>query len=171
MKQLIDSNLTNQLYRIIEATKPIWNYPNVSPIAKEQFMSIAVPSEELHKDSKHEFRGLLNDKQRNTIANLFDLGTCTNAMVYPPMSYMEWHTNSDMPGVRTYYTYTEKEAVFRYVDPNTGNIVDDYDNIGWTRRSFTIDPQRPLWHTIWTEGVRFSFGFNNALPNVGTASK
>jgi hypothetical protein len=73
---------------------------------------------------------------------------------------MLWHTNSDDPGTRIYYTYSNKLSIFRYIDKDTGQIVDDIDNVGWTARKFDItDESNPFWHTIWTSSLRFSFGF------------
>lgn len=80
----------------------------------------------------------------------------TNSMVYPPKSLMHWHTNGDNPGKRTYIIYTKNPGIFRYRNIETGEIIDDYDNVGWTQRSFMT----PMWHCVWANGVRFSFGFN-----------
>lgn len=92
--------------------------------------------------------------------NTVNAKTITNAIIYAPNSCMTWHTNSDDPGTRIYYSYTTKLSIFRYIDKTTGQIVDDIDNIGWTARRFDItDESNPLWHTIWTSGIRFSFGF------------
>jgi len=82
----------------------------------------------------------------------------TNCLVYYPNSFMHWHTNSDNPGIRTYYTYSLGYSLFRYIDND--NIIDDVDSVGWTVRQFAVDIKKPLWHTIWSSGFRFSFGFN-----------
>ena len=87
------------------------------------------------------------------------IDSSTNNLVYNPMSCMGWHTNSNHVGLRTYYTYTQGKAIFRYID-NNGVIEDDYDELGkWNVRQFLIDDKDKLWHTVWTEKVRFSFGF------------
>jgi hypothetical protein len=87
-----------------------------------------------------------------------------NAMVYNPMSLMRWHTNSNAPGLRHYFTYTTGRAIFRWRHPETGEVFDEIDKIGWTHRTFFINPSQLLWHTIWTEKVRLSFGFNSEVP-------
>lgn len=87
----------------------------------------------------------------------------TNALVYNPMSFMRWHTNSNAPGRRHYFTFTEGEAIFRWRHPVTGKIFDEIDERGWTYRTFIISPAQPVWHTIWTEKVRLSFGFNSSV--------
>lgn len=95
-----------------------------------------------------------------------DLGydSNTGCFIYNRMSSMGWHTNSDSVGERMYITFTMGDSVFRYKDPDTGEIVDDYDEKGgWTIRQFTIPKGKPLWHTIWSEKPRFSFGFKRAI--------
>jgi hypothetical protein len=86
-----------------------------------------------------------------------------NSIVYNPMSFMRWHTNSNVPGLRHYFTYTTGRAIFRWRHPKTGEIFDEIDGDGWTYRTFLISPTRPVWHTIWTEKVRLSFGFNSLI--------
>lgn len=86
----------------------------------------------------------------------------TNAMVYPPHSFMQWHTNSDEEGERTYFVFTVRSGKFVYIDPDTGERKEDYDAVGWTQRVFNVDAKKPLWHCVWADGMRFSFGFNKA---------
>ena len=94
---------------------------------------------------------------------ILDAKECTNAVLYPPNSIMDWHTNRDSIGERIYYVYNLKRGVFKYVDPDTKEIVVDYDNPGWTCRRFKIEYDRPLWHSVWSEGKRFAFGFNTHM--------
>jgi hypothetical protein len=77
----------------------------------------------------------------------------TNSMIYLPETLMRWHTNSDNPGVRRYYTFTRGDAWFAWVDEE-GNVKYDKDNAGWTVREF----KAPIWHSIYTSQLRFSFG-------------
>jgi hypothetical protein len=83
----------------------------------------------------------------------------TNAMVYGPMSAMFWHTNSNRPGTRVYYTFSLGDSVFRYRDPDTMEIREDWDDRGWTTREFDVTETNPLWHSVWTSCTRLSFGF------------
>jgi hypothetical protein len=92
-----------------------------------------------------------------------------NAVVYNPMSFMRWHTNSNSPGLRHYFTYTTGRAIFRWRHPKTGEIFDEIDGKGWTYRTFVISPTQPVWHTIWTEKVRLSFGFNSSYAAAQTS--
>lgn len=103
------------------------------------------------------------DKYISAAGHLLGATQCTNAIIYPAMSIMAWHTNVDMPGIRTYYTYTEGRAIFRYY--LDGKYYEDEDDAGWTARQFVIDPEKPLWHTIWTEKHRYAFGFNAPFKN------
>jgi hypothetical protein len=79
---------------------------------------------------------------------------------YPPGGYMGWHTNSAHPGWRLYITHAEEpgRSFFRYQDPESGEIVTRMDE-AWDFRIFRIDPARPLWHAVYSETNRFSFGF------------
>jgi len=85
---------------------------------------------------------------------------CTNTMYYTPNSCIDWHTNSDNEGTRIYILFTSKPGIFRYKDPTTGEIVDDYDNVGWTQREFKVDKENPLWHCVYAPATRFAYGFN-----------
>lgn len=100
---------------------------------------------------------------RNTkqIMKASNCDSCTNTFIYEPNEVMGWHTNSDMEGIRVYYTYTYNgSSVFRYRDPNTKEIIDSWDTPGvWMQREFVISKDKPLWHTIATTGWRISYGF------------
>jgi hypothetical protein len=93
----------------------------------------------------------------------------TNAIAYNPMSFMRWHTNSNVPGLRHYFTHTTGRAIFRWRHPKTGEIFDEIDGEGWTYRTFVISPTQPVWHTIWTDKVRLSFGFNSPYAAAQTS--
>jgi hypothetical protein len=106
----------------------------------------------------------LEDSSLRKAIELLGADKCTNAFIYPPSTILDWHTNSNDPGIRTYYTYSIKQSIFKYIDPDTGATVLDEDHIGrWTCRSFLITAEKPLWHTVWSEGVRFAFGFSTYL--------
>jgi hypothetical protein len=85
---------------------------------------------------------------------------CTNLLYYAANSVMTWHTNSENPGKRIYILYTSRPGIFRYKDPYTGEIIDDYDYIGWTQREFIVHPEKLLWHCVYSPAPRFSYGFN-----------
>lgn len=80
--------------------------------------------------------------------------------LYPPGGYMSWHTNSQKPGWRLYINYAEEpgKSFFRYLDPESGEIVTSYDR-QWNFRFFRIDPAKPFWHTVYSDTYRYSLGF------------
>jgi len=79
---------------------------------------------------------------------------------YPPAGYMGWHTNAQRPGWRCYVTYADEPGMsfFRYRDPTSGSIVTSVDG-RWTFRMFRVDRRRPLWHAVYSDTNRFSFGY------------
>jgi hypothetical protein len=79
---------------------------------------------------------------------------------YPPGSHMAWHTNNKAPGWRVYLTHTKEpgRSFFRYRDPLTGEIFTTMDN-RWDLRVFRVDPAQSLWHAVYSETDRFSFGY------------
>jgi hypothetical protein len=79
---------------------------------------------------------------------------------YPSGSHMAWHTNNKAPGWRVYLTHTTEpgRSFFRYRDPMTGEIFTTMDN-RWDLRIFRVDPAQSLWHAVYSETDRFSFGY------------
>jgi hypothetical protein len=140
-------------------------FPEYKRYSEQDFYSLPIPLNDIEKHKGSQGFMPLKSNVNSVLISLcvreLNATTCTNAIVYGPQSIMDWHTNSNNIGYRTYYTFTNRKAVFRYVDPSTKCIVNNYDNIGWTVRRFKIDKKNLLWHSIWTEGIRFSFGFNS----------
>lgn len=132
---------------------------------KKQFYEQQVPTQDITNPTPDPNNGFTTIYPKNGIkvvacARLLGARRCTNALLYPEMSIMDWHTNSNDVGTRIYYTFTEGEAIFRYIDFD-GIEKEDHDNVGmWTVRSFPISNKNLLWHTIWTEKKRYAFGFN-----------
>lgn len=90
-----------------------------------------------------------------------------NALFFSPNSRMPWHTNSDCPGMRTYFSYSIKGgAIFRYWDVDKQEAVDQVEPAGWVKRTFFI-PEAPdkFWHTIYSPVPRWSFGFLMSVPH------
>lgn len=85
-----------------------------------------------------------------------------NFYYYPPSTMMSWHTNSNARGTRIYYSLVSGGDIFRYRDPYTKEIIDVLGKDGWNAKQFKIGntPEDRLWHTIYANGPRFSFGFN-----------
>ena len=86
---------------------------------------------------------------------------------YPDGGYMGWHTNSDTPGKRVYlnYSFEDKKSFFRYIDED-GQMKTSWDQKGFTMRVFDIgDTHDRLWHSVYSETDRLSFGFR-VYPNL-----
>ena len=79
---------------------------------------------------------------------------------YPKGAFMSWHTNSKVPGWRAYLSYAEDpgESFFRYRECDSGRIVTLNDG-GWNLRVFKLSTDRPLWHAVYSNTNRFSFGY------------
>ena len=79
---------------------------------------------------------------------------------YPPGSFMGWHTNHQAPGWRLYLTLASSpgKSFFRYLDPESGTIKTSWD-CGFDVRLFRVGDEQPLWHCVYSETDRFSFGF------------
>ena len=158
-----DSKITSLLRQVIIDNKDVWE--NIPPrnISKDLFLAKTIPNRE--EISKFECGIQLSRDHENLleVADILGANEVRNSMVYYPMSMMGWHTNSDTTGKRIYYTFGVKESIFRYRDPASLRYINSYDNVGWTTREFLISSTQPLWHCVWTEGIRFSFGFNRPL--------
>jgi hypothetical protein len=87
---------------------------------------------------------------------------------YPPGSYMGWHTNRRVPGWRVYFTHADEpgRSYFRYRDPGDASIVTSWDS-RWDLRIFRVDPDRPLWHSVYSDTHRYSFGYR-VVPAVAS---
>ena len=167
-----DKAITNKLLQIIKLSNAVWKDTQPTGVSKEEFLDQPFPKINVLKGDGD---GLFLDKKQlipqgydpnkvlKNVIELDNLGLVTNSVFYPSLSMMPWHTNSDNKGVRTYYTYTNKEALFRWRHPQTKEIITETDNVGWTKRQFIVINKDPyLWHTVWSEGVRFAFGFNKS---------
>jgi hypothetical protein len=79
---------------------------------------------------------------------------------YPPGSYMGWHTNSNAPGWRMYVTHCDEpgKSFFRYRNPRSHEIVTSYDR-RWTVRLFKVAADDLMWHTVYSDTNRYSFGY------------
>jgi hypothetical protein len=81
---------------------------------------------------------------------------------YPPQGYREWHTNQfDVHGWRLYVVHTVPDgcAQFNYVDPQTGEVKTCIDSSGCLRLFKVGSGDQKLWHSIVSEGDRWSLGY------------
>lgn len=157
--------VTSVLSNIILNSKDYWKVLPNKGVTLGDVKSIPVPETNQNKGSVLPFQLPHGDYVEKASA-LLGGNLNTNCIVYPPNSSMEWHTNSDREGIRTYYTFTVKAGCFIYIHPETGEMIVDEDQVGWTVRQFEIRKDKPLWHCVWANGVRFSFGFTQPFEEA-----
>ena len=95
--------------------------------------------------------------------------------IYLPSGCMGWHTNSNVPCRRLYITYASehRKSFFRYKDPETNEIITDYDDRGITIREFNVINKPPyFWHCVGSDCIRISLGYRinppeNQINNAG----
>lgn len=92
------------------------------------------------------------------------VGSRNNAlkMYYPPGGYIGWHNNANAPGYNILFTYSETgEGDFRYIHPQTGELVIMPDRKGWSCKVGYYDTieGRPLWHAAWTNCNRLNWAY------------
>lgn len=159
----VNDFITSKLSLFIKAN--IQSLEDVKPnnFTKKDFDDQPIPkSIDYVTDTKSHFVHFTrnSDYLLEEVKNVLNASVITNSVIYSPHSCMLWHTNSNDPGTRVYYSYSTKLSIFRYIDKTTGETIDDIDNVGWTARKFDItDKSNPFWHTIWSSSLRFSFGF------------
>lgn len=95
-------------------------------------------------------KSIIDQISQNKIHNI----QYSNLIAYPPNGGMDWHTNSNSPGIRIYVSWSENgnSGMMWYKD---GELIMDQDNVGLNIRQFTV----PCWHKIWSKCYRLSIGF------------
>jgi len=104
----------------------------------------------------------ISGRELNTskIRDLLGAGRVSNNVLYHRSALMDWHTNSNAKGKRIYLVYNYGNSIFRYIDPETGKMVDSVEPVGrWFMRRFEIPSNGKLWHTIASGDYRISYGF------------
>jgi hypothetical protein len=147
------------LNKVIQTANPLV-IPDYTKVSKQQFLTM--PINDVSKDYKYQTGTLDGFSTRYLLAakTILKAEHVRNYRYSYPESYLDWHTDSDFPGTRIYYTYTEDESIFKY--STNGTIEIDYDNVGqWTCRQFTIESDKLLWHSVWNKDLRYIFGFSS----------
>jgi|TARA_B100000035_G_C21025994_1_gene566234 hypothetical protein len=158
----VDPEVTSALSGIIEDTAFKWaNYTPRTTYTVDEWRDRPIPEEDRPKTSSG--YSLVNEEVPDIKKAIELLGAneSTNAYMLMSGQGLGWHTNSNEPGIRTYYTFCIDPSVFIYKDPVTGEIVEDWDDVGWTARRFEVSDDPLFWHTVWSSGRRFSFGFSS----------
>ena len=162
-----DREVTALLSGVITKTAHNWEgLPTGPDVSEAEFLAMKIPQVEVYKKSSGQPSLLISplDFHRQmpaleACAKMVGAREVKNHCVYKARSMMPWHTNRDDPGVRTYYTFTTGRALFRWMD-NKGNVHTEVDAPGqWQARQFDVSADYPMWHSIWTQNKRFSFGF------------
>ncbi|NBT50184.1 MAG: hypothetical protein EBT12_01295 [Marivivens sp.] len=162
-----DKKTVSILGNVINDTKERWlDFPVGPDVSEKTFFAQPVPKVEVYKKSAGQPSLLVTPldfvrqmPRLKEVAERIGAKEVKNHCAYMPRTMMPWHTNRDEPGQRTYLTLTTGRALFRWMD-NEGVLHTEEDVInGWTMRSFEVSQDYPMWHSIWTEKTRFSFGF------------
>ena len=79
---------------------------------------------------------------------------------YPCDGFCGWHTNNNAEGERIYIAWApeDNKSFFRYQDPDTKEIITDWDKKGWQYRKFNVSREKPLWHCVGSKTNRISIG-------------
>lgn len=83
-------------------------------------------------------------------------------MYYPPGGYIGWHNNANAPGYNILFTYSETgDGDFRYIHPQTGELVIMPDPVGWSCKVgyYDIVDGKPLWHSAHTKCNRLNWAY------------
>ena len=166
MKQLeVNPEVTKALAPIITNSTDVWKNLPDQGFSLDDVKNLPLPDEDKEK-SLQLMCNMDGGKHLEKAIDILGSQRSTNCIAYPPNSHMYWHTNSDREGIRTYYTFTVKAGCFIYIHPETGEMIVDEDQVGWTVRQFEIRKDKPLWHCVWADGVRFSFGFTQPFEEA-----
>ena len=79
---------------------------------------------------------------------------------YPCDAFCGWHTNNNAEGERIYFAWApeDNKSFFRYQDPETKEIITDWDKKGWQYRKFNVSRDKPFWHCVGSKTNRISIG-------------
>lgn len=98
----------------------------------------------------------------NELKSFTGSNQCALKMYYPPEGYIGWHNNANAPGYNILFTYSETgEGDFRYIHPQTGELVILPDKKGWSCKVgyYDVVNGNPLWHAAWTGCNRLNWAY------------
>ena len=162
----VDAVSENALQRLLQRGKDIHG------IATDRSISNVIPfnskkyDDAVSDDRLSQLRRRIDEEIGGLIRSLFSATpgkvslTQSGHFWYPAGSFMGWHTNSRVPGWRAYLSFAEEpgRSFFRYRHPQSGDIV-TLEDTGWDLRIFKLESGMPLWHTVYSDTNRFSFGY------------
>lgn len=163
VKEELDDFLQNQHRLIFKHKHP----GDTSDLTSEERLRKAKERDDENRGSKKNqyFPNWRNLRIAEIIGDKIDMRLQpSGCFLYKQNGGMSWHTNNDSPGLRIYFSYSYEagSSFFKYQDPETEEIITDYDGEGWEARMFDINPERPFWHCVGTTTAeRLSIGFNS----------
>lgn len=161
LKTEVDPKVTSVLKNVIKDTSRTWlSFKPTNTFKKEDWLVRSIPSYDKPRSSSG--IQIADEKSLDIQKAIKLLGAShsVSACLMAPNEGLGWHTNSNDLGKRVYYIFSLEPSVFIYRDPETKEIVQDWDNKGWTARTFSVSDDPLFWHNVWTSGRRFSFGFS-----------
>ena len=150
-------------YDAYESIKSLSN----KPTHLNDSIAYSYPEYDKASDSMNEIINILSKE-----VGIVTLGMSNHPMYYRDYEehngFMGWHTNCDYPGDRWYFVYNvdDRSSFFRYIDPDTEQMVTEWEPKGWCLNHFVVGNRRkPLWHCVYTNSHRISFGIRDtAFP-------
>jgi len=138
------------------------NVPEYERILLSEWQNEEIPLQEALKGflTGEELTSTASDKYLRAVCQLIGATKPSNAIVYYPETCMPWHTNSDAPGLRTYFTFSKGKSYFMSEVNGVRSI--KVDEPGWHVNQFEIPTNEKYWHTIYATDFRYSFGFIHA---------
>lgn len=117
-----------------------------------------------HTVNEKSFPDYYWDKKQ--MKEMLDLGLeARGNFYYPRGGFREWHTNAyHVNGYRMYFIAKgQGDSYFNYINPDTNQLVNlkdrnEYANIFYVYGTDNWD--KMIWHSIYSNTDRFSFGFN-----------
>lgn len=162
MKVEPNPDVCNILGKIVKESHSKWGlYSPRYSTSYEDYSLIEIPkSKNIIQTNAGMPISSINDDNLKKAMDLLGCNKVTNSYMMGPNERLGWHTNSNLPGFRTYYTLSNGKSLFKYLNPETGEVIEDWDNPGWTARTFKVSGDNLFWHSVWTGTRRFSFGFS-----------
>ena len=175
-RNLYDKSTIEEIFNVDFINKCLnesenYNYdikPNWQKSLEKEFFSEPIDGSRGNNNMKR-----LNKVAESILTPVKRLVKCQNLVasgnfIYPPTGYMGWHTNYKCPCKRLYITYAseDKKSFFRYRDPETKEIITDYDDKGITIRQFYVLRKPPyFWHCVGSDCIRISLGYRINPPD------
>jgi hypothetical protein len=164
MIEIIEHNelIIQKLDKLIEEIK-IPNPPkSLKILTMDAFLERPVPKYDIPQSNSAAMYFASDEKHRDTLSKCTDIlghERNTNACMMFKGTQLPWHTNSNRPGIRIYYS--KGGGAFKFLDEHGLQQISVDNENGWTVRQFELPKNRPFWHSVYATSNRFSFGFGS----------